>query len=205
MRVLGVDLSHGMLRAGTAAGGAAIGDLRALPVRGRAVAGVWCQAAMLHVPRGDVATVLAEFARVTQPGGALHLGVAEGDGETWEEVAYSPERARWFVRHREATLVDRLGEAGWRSGASAARHRTANGCTCSPSESTGREHWFRTGVSSVRRRSGRAQRRQPSSDRRRCRLWRVPRPDVARLRGEWHPANAIRAAAALQRLAVSGR
>jgi len=113
LRAVGVDLALGMLRmAGPAP--VAVGDMRRLPIRDLAVDGVWCQAALLHVPRADVPAVLAEFARVTCPGGVLHLGVSEGDGEGWEGDAYGSDRSRWYVHHRSEPLSDHLEAAGWR-------------------------------------------------------------------------------------------
>jgi SAM-dependent methyltransferase len=111
-RVVGLDLSSAMLRA-TSLSEAVQGDLRALPIRHAAVDGVWCQAAMLHVPRVDVPGVLAEFTRVTRPAGVLHLAVSEGDGEGWESARYGPNMPRWYVNHRFEPLSDMLASAGW--------------------------------------------------------------------------------------------
>jgi hypothetical protein len=58
--------------------------------------------------------VLAGFARVTRRGGALHLAVSEGDGESWEPAArYGSASPRWYVHHRAGPLRDMLGDAGW--------------------------------------------------------------------------------------------
>jgi ubiquinone/menaquinone biosynthesis C-methylase UbiE len=111
-RAVGLDVSFGMLRAQSLAR-AVQADMRALPVRDQAVDAVWCQAAMLHVPRPDVPRVLGEFTRVTRPAGVLHLGVAEGDGEGWEHDAYGTNHSRWFVRHRFEPLRELLAGAGW--------------------------------------------------------------------------------------------
>jgi SAM-dependent methyltransferase len=111
-RVLGLDLSFGMLRSQSLSG-AVQADMRALPLADAAVHGVWCQAALLHVPRGEVPRVFAEFARVTRPAGALHLAVSEGDGEGWESGRYGPDSPRWFVHHRLDPLRELLAAAGW--------------------------------------------------------------------------------------------
>lgn len=111
-RVLGLDISFGMIRSQSLPG-AVLGDMRALPVRTNAMDGVWCHAALLHIPRADVPGVLAEFARVTHPGGALHLAVSEGDGEGWDSERYGEGRPRWYVHHREGVLRDLLAAAGW--------------------------------------------------------------------------------------------
>jgi len=112
-RVLGLDLSFGMLRSQSLAR-VVQADMRAVPLRDAALDGVWCSAALLHVPRDDVPQVLDEFARVTRRSGLLHLAVAEGDGEGWESGHYGSDQPRWFVRHRESQLDELLASAGWR-------------------------------------------------------------------------------------------
>ena len=108
-RVLGLDLSFGMLRSQSLSG-AVQADMRALPVRAGALDGVWCQAALLHIPSADAPGVLAGFARVTRRGGVLHLGVAEGDGEGWQGESGRP---RWFVHYRLEPLRAMLADSGW--------------------------------------------------------------------------------------------
>jgi SAM-dependent methyltransferase len=110
--VTGFDLSHPML---TAAGvpGLVRADMRALPVAAGALDAVWCVAALLHVPRPEVPTVLVEFGRTLRSGGELLLSVAEGDGEGWDERAYGPSHRRWFVLHRYEALAGLLDAAGF--------------------------------------------------------------------------------------------
>jgi len=88
--------------------------MRWLPVRTASVDAVWCQAALLHLPREMVPAVLDEFARVVRADGWLFLGVAEGDGEGWEVAAnYGSQRCRWFTYHREPELTRALAAAGF--------------------------------------------------------------------------------------------
>lgn len=112
LQAVGVDLSAGMLRAGGLSG-VAQADMRRLPLGTAGLDGIWCQAALLHVPHADVPLVLAEFARVLRSGGLLHLVVAEGDGERWEEGAYGTSERRWFAYHREESLSALLEAAGF--------------------------------------------------------------------------------------------
>ncbi|HEY7046446.1 MAG TPA: class I SAM-dependent methyltransferase [Jatrophihabitantaceae bacterium] len=95
-RAVGLDRSFGALRSQSLSR-AVQGDMRALPLRDRAFDGVWCRTALLQVPPPDVPGVLGEFARVTRPAGALHLGVSEG----------AP------PGHRLEPLRKLLAEAGW--------------------------------------------------------------------------------------------
>jgi ubiquinone/menaquinone biosynthesis C-methylase UbiE len=88
--------------------------MRHLPLRTAAVDAIWCQAALLHIPRADVPTVLAEFARLVRAGGELFLAMAEGDGQSWEVASnYDSTHRRWFTYHRAAELGDLLLAAGF--------------------------------------------------------------------------------------------
>ncbi|MCP2328560.1 SAM-dependent methyltransferase [Hamadaea flava] len=110
-RAIGLDLSAEMLRAGGHTG-VAQADMRTLPLRDGCLDGLWCQAALLHIPHDHVPEVLAEFARVVRPGGAVHLVVAEGDGEGWERHGYGGDGLRWFAYHRLDSLTDLLAAVG---------------------------------------------------------------------------------------------
>lgn len=112
LRAIGLDLSSGMLAAGRLPG-TALADMRALPLTAAGFDGVWCQAALLHVPRAYVPTVFAEFARVLRPRGAVHLAVSEDVGEGWETGAYESESPRWFVHHQLDGLTTLLGRHGF--------------------------------------------------------------------------------------------
>ncbi|HUO49935.1 MAG TPA: ubiquinone/menaquinone biosynthesis methyltransferase [Acidimicrobiales bacterium] len=71
MRVVGLDLSLGMLRAAPAGPVLVEGDATALPVAGGAVDGLTCGFALRNV--GDLPATLHEMARVLRPGGRLAL------------------------------------------------------------------------------------------------------------------------------------
>jgi len=75
---------------------------------------IWCQAALLHIPRHAVPGVLAEFSRTVRAGGQLYLSVAEGYGEGFEEASrYGSDDRRWFTLHRETDLVELVAAAGF--------------------------------------------------------------------------------------------
>jgi SAM-dependent methyltransferase len=112
LTAIGLDLSRAMLTAGGLTG-VAQADMRALPLRTDSLAGVWCHAAMLHIPHAQVPRVLAEIARVCVPGGRLYLAVAEGDGEVVEPHAYGAELSRFFAYHREDPLRNLLSDTGF--------------------------------------------------------------------------------------------
>lgn len=85
-RVVGFDLAPGMLaaalrRRGGLPLGAAVADMRELPVASGSCAAVVSFYALHHLPRADLPGVLREFRRVLAPGGELALAVHEGEGE----------------------------------------------------------------------------------------------------------------------------
>jgi SAM-dependent methyltransferase len=119
--VVGVDLSTSMARLTDSRLGshrAAVGDLRALPLRDASLDAVWSAAALLHVPDEDTARVLAGVRRVLRPGGVVGLVTALGDGVREEPVPYAPGESRWFVYRDPATLVASFGATGLRVRAS---------------------------------------------------------------------------------------
>src|SRR2546430_16248880 len=114
LTAIGLDRSIGMLRTGDLSD-VVQGDLRQLPFVTGGFDGVWCHATLLHVPRPMASLVLSEFHRVLRQSGVLHLGVAEGDGERWEDVDYGPtERLRrWYVYYSLAEIQQHLQSAGF--------------------------------------------------------------------------------------------
>lgn len=73
---------------------------------------VWASGSLLHVARRDLPTVLTRLAAVTRPDGLLHLGLKEGDGETWSTHG-SVSAPRHFTFWREEPLREVLTQAGW--------------------------------------------------------------------------------------------
>jgi SAM-dependent methyltransferase len=82
--VIGVDISPGMLRA---AGERhpnlrfQLGDMRALPLADASCVAVACFYSLIHLPRAEIPTALAEIARVLRTNGRLLLAVHGGEGE----------------------------------------------------------------------------------------------------------------------------
>ena len=114
-QVVAMDLSMGMLSvaASRLPGHLAQADLRAVPIRSQGLDGVWCCAALLHVPEEDTERVLAEFARIIRPGGVLALVTAIGESSCLEEVPYAPDERRWFVYRSTDRLREQLRQANF--------------------------------------------------------------------------------------------
>ena len=79
VRVVGVDLSPGMLRQAPAEVPVAAGDLRALPLADGALAAAVAFYSLIHLPPGSELAALAEVRRVLRPGGTLLAAVHVGD------------------------------------------------------------------------------------------------------------------------------
>jgi ubiquinone/menaquinone biosynthesis C-methylase UbiE len=116
LSVTGADLSPGMLaqaRARAPAVPLVEADMRRLPFAGGAFAGVWCNAALLHLPKPEAPAALAEMARVLRPGGRLYVALHEGDEETWEPTTWVAGEARLFARYRAEEIERIVEQAGF--------------------------------------------------------------------------------------------
>ncbi|MEV7226188.1 MULTISPECIES: class I SAM-dependent methyltransferase [Polymorphospora] len=111
-RVVGLDLSLGMLRQAAARCGQPLaqGDMCGLPFRAGVFTGVWCSASLLHLPKALAPVVLAEVARVLRPGGVLMVALKEGGGEGWEDESFwnAPGGVTRFFARYASTEVDAL-------------------------------------------------------------------------------------------------
>lgn len=107
--VTGADLSRGMLvHAHSIVHGPLIqAAMQSLPFRGATFDGLWCNAALLHLPKRDAPYALAECHRVLKPGGVLFISLQVGDGEVWESQSYGYDAPRFFARYspEEATAL----------------------------------------------------------------------------------------------------
>ena len=109
-RVTGIDRSAGMLAtAGRVLPGRLVqADLRSIPLASASLDGIWCCAALLHVPEDQTVLVLDEIRRALRPGGHLALITALGEGARLEPVPYSPGTERWFFYRRASQLREQL-------------------------------------------------------------------------------------------------
>ncbi len=113
-RAVGVDLSAGMLRQARAHRlPLAQADMRWLPFRAGTFGGVWCNAALLHLPKRLAPLALGEMRRVLSRQGVLFLSLQEGQGEVWEPTSYGLKLPRFFVRYAADEAVTLLRAAGF--------------------------------------------------------------------------------------------
>ncbi|WP_261568828.1 class I SAM-dependent methyltransferase [Frankia gtarii] len=120
MAAVGLDLSEQMLRLARAAGGrTAAGDIRRPPLKPAAFHGLWSNAALLHVPRREVASTLRAWRSLLRDGGVLGLSTSLGGREGWEAAPYrddyppSVALRRWFVHHDRDDLLTLIEQAGF--------------------------------------------------------------------------------------------
>ena len=118
---VGIDLSSGMLAVAARRGLPVVrGDLRTPPLQLGSIRTLYSCAALLHVPREQVAATLQAWRALLRPDGWLHLSTSLGGGEGWELVPYAPDRGprggqplkRWFVHHELDELLTALAGAG---------------------------------------------------------------------------------------------
>ena len=75
--------------------------------------GVWSKAAILHIPRSDVPTVLKHFHRILKPGGALFIQTKAGEGESTQPVPFDNSLERLFTFFTARELEALVSAAGF--------------------------------------------------------------------------------------------
>ncbi|WP_336036522.1 class I SAM-dependent methyltransferase [Halobacterium yunchengense] len=113
--VVGLDVTQSFLRAAASdvPGAFCRGDLRRLPFAADSFDGVWCCAALHHVPKADAESAVSEFARVLRPDGALFCSVKRGGDAGFEpDDDHGGGDDRYFAYYRGGEFRDLLAGAG---------------------------------------------------------------------------------------------
>lgn len=114
--VVGVEVTLSFLRQARrdVDGAFARSDVRALPFSDDAFDGVWCCAALHHLPKADAPAALAEFERVLHPDGALFCSVKHGADAGFEpDDDHGSGDERFFAYYRGDEFRAMLANAGF--------------------------------------------------------------------------------------------
>ncbi len=113
-RVVGADLSLGMLSEARKRmrGPLCQLDMRFLPFPAEVFAAVWCQAALLHLPKANAPAALIEARRVLLSGGLLHISVQQGASEGFETRPYEPAE-RYYAHYQPDEFSALVRSAGF--------------------------------------------------------------------------------------------
>jgi SAM-dependent methyltransferase len=112
--LIGADISTGMLlEARKRVRGSLFQlDMRHLCFRRELFAAVWCQAALLHLPKPFAVEALAEIRRVLLDQGLVYVSVQKGDSEGFEVRPYEPQE-RYYAHYQLPELTAVLQTAGF--------------------------------------------------------------------------------------------
>lgn len=114
VNAIGGDLSLGMLMEARRAHRFTLCqiEMRQLAFASGSFMGVWCNAALLHLPKEAVPNALAEIYRVLIPGGRFFLSVQKGDREGLE-ISQNEKVVRFFARYVPQEMEQFLEQAGF--------------------------------------------------------------------------------------------
>lgn len=116
IQAVGADLSFGMLSEArrTARSGLCQMEMRRLGFASQSFADVWCNAALIHLPKDNVPKALAEIFRVLVPGGRFFVSMQKGQGEGWENTP-DGRIIRFFARYNAQEMLGILRTAGFKT------------------------------------------------------------------------------------------
>ena len=115
IRGIGSDLSFQMLREVQqiiATTTLAQADMRHLPFVNTCFGGIWCNAALIHIPKTNIQPALNEIKRILVPGGAFFVSLQEGSGEMMERYQYLGKK-RFFARYTMQEMCENLEKTGF--------------------------------------------------------------------------------------------
>ncbi|MBI9050270.1 MAG: class I SAM-dependent methyltransferase [Anaerolineaceae bacterium] len=113
--LMGADLSLGMLREAkkVVTGDLFQLDMRYLPYVNASLGMIWCQAALLHLPKTQTPQALHEMNRVLASQGWLHVAVQKGETEGFETRPYEPTQ-RYYAHYQIEEISGLLETSGFK-------------------------------------------------------------------------------------------
>lgn len=99
LRCIGVDLSYQLLqsareRVPDAKASWLLSDIRSVPLKSQSIAGIWTNAALLHLEGAGQGDAIAEFRRLIVPRGPVFISTLAGHG--WSSRMLASGHRRWF-------------------------------------------------------------------------------------------------------------
>jgi hypothetical protein len=88
-------------------------DMRRPAFRRGVFDGVWCNAAIIHLPKGALFPALVAIRHSLVPGGWFYVSIQVGAGEVWEPASYGEPLARFFARYDPDGFARVLQDAGF--------------------------------------------------------------------------------------------
>jgi ubiquinone/menaquinone biosynthesis C-methylase UbiE len=115
LNIMGADLSAGMLAEARKIVSCPLAqmDMLSLSFAEDSFAGIWCSAALLHLPKADAPLALREMHRILRKDGILDLAIQQGEGEGLEVNPYNSEGKRFFARYSPDEMSNLLARAGF--------------------------------------------------------------------------------------------
>jgi ubiquinone/menaquinone biosynthesis C-methylase UbiE len=113
--IFGADLSTGMLAQARKVTTRPLAqmDMLSLGFEDGVFSGIWCSAALLHLPKADAPLALREMRRILRKDGILDLAIQQGEGEGLEVNPYNSEGKRFFARYSLDEMSNLLARAGF--------------------------------------------------------------------------------------------
>lgn len=115
-KVIGIDLSEELLKIARKRGSHVDfqkQDMRKLKFGPASFDGIWASAAILHLKREEVPSVLKQFHEILKPDGVLFISVKEGEGEADVVEKLAGSLRRHFTYFKLAELKQLLSKAGF--------------------------------------------------------------------------------------------
>ena len=75
--------------------------------------GIWCKAALLHLDRTEIPSVLTSFHRILKSNGRLFIQTKAGEGEGTQPTPFDPELSRYFTFFSQPELENLVKKAGF--------------------------------------------------------------------------------------------
>jgi len=116
LSIFGADISIGMLAEARKITSRPLAqmDMLHLGFADKSFAGIWCNAALLHIPKADAPQALKEIRHILWDNGVLDLAVQLGDGEGFEDNPYQTGQGeRFYSRYQEAEMQQMLTASGF--------------------------------------------------------------------------------------------